>query len=112
MLQTDYVLNHIDALVRLSYDVKDRAVSAKLREMADEMRIMVSVAAITNLAADLSPKAASPKPPAVNGHAVPAPLKKERTPAKNDIAQDALRFVQAKYAGLINAWACPRFGAP
>jgi hypothetical protein len=112
MLQPEYVLNHIDALVRLSYDVKDRAVSAKLREMADEMRIMVSVAAITNLAADLSPKARAPKLSDSNGHAAAAFSRKERSPAKEDVAQEALRFVQAKYAGIINAWACPRFSAP
>lgn len=112
MLQTEYVLNHIDALVRLSYDVKDRAVSAKLREMADEMRIMVSVAAITNLAADLSPKARAAKPFGSNGHVAAALPKRERSPAKEDVAEEALRFVQAKYAALINPWLCARFGAP
>ena len=56
MLQTKDILAHIEALVRLSCDVNDRAVSAKLRQMADELRIMVSVADIANLAAGLSPK--------------------------------------------------------
>jgi hypothetical protein len=50
MLQTKYLLDHIDALLRLSHDVKDRAVAAKLREIVDEFRIMVSVADITDLA--------------------------------------------------------------
>ena len=57
MLQTEYLLNHIDALLRLSHDVKDRVVSAKLQEMADEFRIMVSVADITDLVARLSQNA-------------------------------------------------------
>ena len=57
MLPTKYLLNHIDALLRLSHDVKDRAVSAKLREMADEFRIMVSVADITDFAATLNENA-------------------------------------------------------
>jgi hypothetical protein len=56
MLPTTYLLNHIEALLRLSHDAKDRAVSAKLREMADEFRIMVSVADITDFAAELSQK--------------------------------------------------------
>ena len=54
MLTTKYLLNHIDALLRLSHDVNDRAASAKLREMADEIRIMVSVADITDFAATLN----------------------------------------------------------
>src|SRR5580692_10289367 len=56
MLPTTYLLNHIEALLRLSHDAKDRAVSAKLREMADEFRIMVSVADITDFAAEVSQK--------------------------------------------------------
>ena len=67
MLQTKDILAHIDALVRLSYDVKDRAVSEKLRQMADELRIMVSVADIANLAAGLSPKTELAKLPDSNG---------------------------------------------
>jgi|HubBroStandDraft_6_1064221.scaffolds.fasta_scaffold947362_2 hypothetical protein len=77
MLPTKYLINHIDALLRLSHDVEDRAVSAKLREMADEFRIMISVADITDFAAALNknappipdltgtgaaPSAATPKP--------------------------------------------------
>jgi hypothetical protein len=57
MLPTKYLLNHIEALLRLSHEVRDRAVSAELREMADEFRIMVSVADITDLAAELSQSA-------------------------------------------------------
>jgi hypothetical protein len=58
MLQAEYLRNHIDALLRLSHDVKDRAVSAKLREMADECRIVVSVADISDLATALNKNAA------------------------------------------------------
>ena len=57
MFQTEYLLKHIDALLRLSHDVKDPAVSAELREMADEFRIMVSVADITDLVAALNKNA-------------------------------------------------------
>ena len=62
MLPTKYLLNHIDALLRLSHDVQDRAASAKLREMADEFRIMVSVADITDFAAKLNERAVPPAP--------------------------------------------------
>ena len=62
MLSTKYLLDHIDALLRLSHDVRDRAVSAKLREMADEFRIMVSVADITNFAAALNVNTVPPAP--------------------------------------------------
>ena len=51
MLPTNYLLNHIDALLRLSHDARDQVVSAKLREMADEFRIVVSVADISDFAA-------------------------------------------------------------
>jgi hypothetical protein len=54
MLQREYIRNHIDALLRLSRNVKDRAVSAELREMADEFRIILSVTDISELAAELS----------------------------------------------------------
>jgi G:T/U-mismatch repair DNA glycosylase len=54
MMSPEYLRKHIDALLRLSHDVKDKAVSAKLREMADECRIMLSVADVSELAAGLS----------------------------------------------------------
>jgi G:T/U-mismatch repair DNA glycosylase len=54
MVSTKYLLDHIEALLRLSHDAKDRAISAKIREMADELRIMISVADVTDLAATLS----------------------------------------------------------
>ena len=60
MLTTKYLLNHIDALLRLSHDVNDRAASAKLREMADEIRIMVSVADITDFAVALNKQVVPP----------------------------------------------------
>jgi hypothetical protein len=53
MLRPEYLRKHIDALLRLSHNVKDRAVSAELREMADEFRILLSVADISELAAGL-----------------------------------------------------------
>jgi hypothetical protein len=54
MLQLAYLRHHIDALLNLSHDVKDQAVSAKLREMADECRIVLSVADVSDTAAGLS----------------------------------------------------------
>ncbi len=39
MMPPECLRKHIDALLHLSHDVKDQAVSAKLREMADECRI-------------------------------------------------------------------------
>jgi hypothetical protein len=51
MVPTKHLLDHIEALVRISHDVRDRAISAKLREMADELRILVSVADVADLAA-------------------------------------------------------------
>jgi hypothetical protein len=54
MMPPEYLRKHIDALLRLSHDVKDQAASAKLREMADECRIMLSVADISELAAGLN----------------------------------------------------------
>jgi hypothetical protein len=54
MVSTKYLLDHIEALFRLSDEVADRAVSAKIREVADELRILISVADVTDLAATLS----------------------------------------------------------
>jgi hypothetical protein len=54
MVSTKNLLDHIEALLRLSHDVKDRAISAKIREMADELRILISVADVTDMAATLS----------------------------------------------------------
>jgi hypothetical protein len=54
MVSTKHLLDHIEALLRLSHDVKDPAISAKIREMADELRILISVADVTELAATLS----------------------------------------------------------
>ena len=56
-LPAKHLLDHIEALLRLSHDARDRTVSAKLRDMADEFRIMVSVADVTDFAAELSQKA-------------------------------------------------------
>ena len=62
MLSAKYLLNHIDALIRLSQEVQDRTASAKLREMADELRIMVSVADVTDLATTLNRNVQRPAP--------------------------------------------------
>jgi hypothetical protein len=70
MLPTKYLLNHIDALLRLSHDIKDRAIAAKLREMVDEFRIMVSVADITDLAAGLNKNAVPLTPDLISTTAV------------------------------------------
>lgn len=109
MLQSKDILDHIDALVRLSCDVNDRAVSEKLRQMADELRIMVSVADIANLAAGLSPKAEPAKHPYANG-SLPIARKPSRTIAEHT-AERAAQLVQARYAGLSHILACPRAGA-
>jgi hypothetical protein len=65
MVSTKDLLDHIEALLRLSHDVKDRAISAKIRETADELRILISVADVTDLAAGLS-NASSVAAPAPN----------------------------------------------
>ena len=53
MVSTKHLLDHIEALLRLSDEVKDRAISAQIRQMADELRILISVADVTDLAAVL-----------------------------------------------------------
>jgi hypothetical protein len=65
MVSTKYLLDHIDTLIRLSHEVKDRTVSAKLQEVANELRIMLSVADVANLAAALSAAPAPAPAPAV-----------------------------------------------
>jgi hypothetical protein len=54
MMLLEFLRKHIDALLVLSHDVKDRAASARLRELADECRIMLSLADIRDLAAGLN----------------------------------------------------------
>ena len=53
MLQVEYARHQSDDLLRLFQEVEKSEVSAKLQEMADELRIMVSVADVASLAADL-----------------------------------------------------------
>jgi hypothetical protein len=50
MLTAEYLRYHIDALLRLSGDTKDPAAAARLQEMADELRIIVSVTEIAEIA--------------------------------------------------------------
>ena len=50
MLSAEYLRYHIDALLGLSRGTKDPAASAKLQEMADELRIIVSVTEIAGCA--------------------------------------------------------------
>lgn len=58
-MPSKYFLDHIDALLLLSHDLdlEDREVAAKLREMADELRMMISVADVADLAAALNDNA-------------------------------------------------------
>jgi hypothetical protein len=109
MFQTEYLLNHIDALLRLSHDVKDRAVSAKLREMADEFRIMVSVADITNLAATLNRDAVPLASDLIGTSAVSSGTQGTATEVSAD---QPLRFFQARYSTSSCGPACSRVGAP
>jgi hypothetical protein len=50
----EYLRKHIDALLVLSHDAQDRAASAKIRELADECRIMLSLMDIRDVAAGLN----------------------------------------------------------
>jgi hypothetical protein len=50
-MHLEYLRKHIDALMALSHDVKDRAASARLRELADECRIMLSLADVSEMVA-------------------------------------------------------------
>jgi hypothetical protein len=109
MLQTQFLLKHIDALLRLSHDVKDRTVSAELRAMADEFRIMVSVADVTRFAAELSKGSAAAPSGLGSAGAVPS---KMPSPARKDAEDQALRFSQARHARLDRALVCTRAGAP
>src|SRR5258708_25739189 len=54
MLHVEHLRHYSDALLRLSREAKEPQVSAKLQEMADEFRILVCVADVTVLAADLA----------------------------------------------------------
>jgi hypothetical protein len=62
MIHLEYLRKHIDALVALSHDVTDRAVSGRLRELADECRIMLSLADISEVVAGVN-KNSELKPP-------------------------------------------------
>ena len=114
MLQTKYLLDHIDALLRLSHDAGDRVISAKLREMADEFRIMVSVADISNMAATLSKRSttAAPVAPASDAVGPDAGAKKAPASASDEAAVGPSRGFQARYAGSNGTFACARVGAP
>jgi hypothetical protein len=124
MLQTKDLLDHIDALVRLSHDAGDRAIAAKLRQMADEFRIMVSVADISDLAATLSKNPAPAAPtapiPAAPAPAVPAPdmigpdagAKKAPAVSPDEAAVGPARVFHARYAGSNGTFTCSRVGAP
>jgi hypothetical protein len=107
--QTEYLLNHIDALLRLSHDVKDRAVSSKLREIADEFRIMISVADITDLAAALNKNAVSLAPDLIGTGAVSS---RTLGVAREDTTDQPLRFIQTKYSALNCALVCSKVRAP
>jgi hypothetical protein len=129
MLQTKDLLDHIDALLRLSHDAGDRTIAAKLRQLADEFRIMVSVADISNLAASLgrTPAGAAPSAPvsvAPVPHArapemivtavIGADSEAKRVPAMawDEAAVGPSRLFHARYAGANGTFACSRVGAP
>jgi hypothetical protein len=114
MLPTKDLLDHIDALLSLSHDAGDRVMSAKLRQMADEFRIMVSVADISNLAATLSKNtaAAAPIAPASDVVGSEAGAKKAPALARDEAAVGMSRVFQARYAGSNGTFACSRVGAP
>jgi hypothetical protein len=109
MLQTEYLLNHIDALLRLSHDVKDREASAELRAMADEFRIMVSVADITGFAAALNKGAA---PAASDLVGVAAVSSRTLGSPRVDAEGQPSRFCRPRPARPDRACACRRVGAP
>jgi hypothetical protein len=62
MMDLEYLRKHIDALVALSHDVKDRAVSVRRRELADECRIILSLADVSEVVAGVI-KSSEVKPP-------------------------------------------------
>jgi hypothetical protein len=139
MLQTKDLLDHIDALLRLSHDAGDRTIAAKLRQLADEFRIMVSVADISDLAATLvkapaltalsapvsaaavsaAPVAAAPAPEVAAAEVIAAePIcpeagaRKAPVLAWEDDKVEPLRLFHARYAGSNGTFACSRVGAP
>jgi hypothetical protein len=50
----EYLRKHTDALIALSHDSHDREVAAKIRELADECRIMLSLMDISDVTAGLN----------------------------------------------------------
>jgi hypothetical protein len=122
MLQTKDLLDHIDALLRLSHDAGDRAIAAKLRQLADEFRIMVSVADISSLAATLG-RMPAPAAPATPAPLAPAPeviatevigtdADVKQVPAMTRDEPAVVRLFHARYAGANGTFACSRVGAP
>jgi hypothetical protein len=119
MLQTKDLLDHIDALLRLSHDAGDRAIAAKLRQLADEFRIMVSVADISNLAATLG-RTPAPAAPSAPVSAAPAPeaiypdagIKPAPAVEPDEPAVGRSRLFHARYTGSNGTFACSRVGAP
>jgi len=82
---------------------------AQLRAMADELRIMVSVADIAGFAATLNKSAAPPAPDLARAAAITS-----RTPESGpeDAKDQPFWFSRARQAGLDRAPACTRIGAP
>jgi hypothetical protein len=50
----EFLRKHIDALLALSHEARDRTVAAKIRDLADECRIVLSLMDISNVAAGLN----------------------------------------------------------
>jgi len=91
MVSNKHLLDHIEALLSISHDVSDKAIAAKLREMADELRILISVADIADLAATLGnpAPAAAPVPNEIVAALYEAKPKRKRRVKEQDAAADA-----------------------
>jgi hypothetical protein len=50
----EFLRKHIDALLALSHKAHDRSVAAKIRDLADECRIVLSLMDISNATAGLN----------------------------------------------------------
>jgi hypothetical protein len=94
MWNIDYFRQHGDALLRLSRAVGDPEVSARLQEMADEIRILVSVAQVAGLAADFDRTA---RPSLASSPAEVVPFKtKEGRSARRQIGERDVRHLSGR----------------
>ena len=85
MLRAELLRDHLEALRRVSRVSNEPAVAQRLELLADELRIMISVAAVTDLASEqetparkaLAPPHAAAAPSAV-GSAIERPVASRR----------------------------------